>query len=542
MYLCCLGLGPYSGIPPLAAARMQRWVSSIILAAYDYQIVFRSTTDHGNADALSRFPLEQVSSDSAGAFCHSIDLFEGANTPITFSDLRRETAMDPILSLVLQRLKEKWIDVDFVSELAPFAKRKLELSIDQNVLLWGRRVIVPSKLREKVLKLLHEDHKGLSRMKSVARSYVWWPGMDSHLDQIVKNCESCISTRNSPAKLKDATWPIPAEPWSRVHVDFAGPVRGKMLLILVDATSKWPEVVPLSTATTETTIRALRSIFAGRGIPLQLVSDNGPQFTSKEFAKFMLSNGIIHRMGAPYHPETNGLAERLVQTVKKSLGRMESEPGDLMTKINRFLLGYRNTPHSTTGQSPAILLTNRPLRSRLDLLLPTKPKEEVSADGSQPKFLIGQPILSKDFRPSGSWQQGIISKQLGKFLYEVKVGNMAMKRHVDQLLPASNRPPLKADTKLTPALMIKKEKPAIPVIQLNTQLAEHPPNLPLSTPAPVEVEPLLGSSVGPTIPLSPEVNAPAAEGPTTTRYGRVIRRPLRYRDEAEDETTGEATQ
>ena len=107
--------------------------------------------------------------------------------------------------------------------------------------------------------------------------------MDSHLNQIVKSCDNCISTRNLPTKLKEATWPIPTEPWSRLHVDFAGPVYGKMLLILVDATAKWPEVVPLNTATTETTIRALCSTFTGRGLPLQLVSDNEPQFTSKVF-------------------------------------------------------------------------------------------------------------------------------------------------------------------------------------------------------------------------------------------------------------------
>ena len=221
-------------------------------------------------------------------------------------------------------------------------------------------------------------------MKSVSQSYVWCPAMDSHFDQIVKSCDNCISTRNFPAKMKEATRSIPTEPWSRLHVDFAGPVYGKMLLIMIDATSKWPEVVPLNT-TTETTIRALRSIFAGRGLPLQLVSDNGPQFTSKVFAEFMLANGIDHQMGPPYHPETNGLAERLVQTVKKSLKRMEGEPGDFMTKINRFLLGYRNTPHSATGQTPAILLNNRPLRSRLDLLLPPKEKGESTGKKAVPR-------------------------------------------------------------------------------------------------------------------------------------------------------------
>ena len=104
-----------------------------------------------------------------------------------------------------------------------------------------------------------------------------------------------------------------------IHVDYAGPVAGKMLLVVVDAHSKWPEVVPMPSSTTARTIQALRDMFARWGIPEQLVSDNGPQFTSDEFRVFMQSNGVKHIRTAPYHPATNGAAERFIQTVKRAL-------------------------------------------------------------------------------------------------------------------------------------------------------------------------------------------------------------------------------
>ena len=85
-----------------------------------------------------------------------------------------------------------------------------------------------------------------------------------------------------------------------MHSDFAGPFMGKMFLIVVDSYSKWFEVEMMPSITN------LRDMFARYGIPQQLVSDNGSQFTSEEFCKFMKANGIKHTLVAPYHPRSNG--------------------------------------------------------------------------------------------------------------------------------------------------------------------------------------------------------------------------------------------
>ena len=151
----------------------------------------------------------------------------------------------------------------------------------------------------------------------------------------------------------------------RVHVDYAGPLLGKMFLVLIDAHSKWMEVEPVESATTKTTVDKLRKIFLTHGIPEKLVSDNGAVFTSQKFTDFVKLNEVDHIKTAPYHPSSNGLAERTVQVLKKGL--FLAKQGTLTYRLTQVLFSYRITPHSTTEISPAELM-DRKLRSRLDLL------------------------------------------------------------------------------------------------------------------------------------------------------------------------------
>ncbi|CAC5425906.1 unnamed protein product [Mytilus coruscus] len=143
-----------------------------------------------------------------------------------------------------------------------------------------------------------------------------------------------------------------------------------MCSIVIDAHSKWPEVIPMKSTTSTQTIRVLRTIFARAGLPEQIVSDNGPQFVSAEFQTFIKMNGITHIKSASYHPATNGLAERFVQTFKQSLKAMRGENSDINKKLAKFLLAYRNTPHTTTNETPSKLFMGRHLRNRLDLIKP----------------------------------------------------------------------------------------------------------------------------------------------------------------------------
>ena len=130
-----------------------------------------------------------------------------------------------------------------------------------------------------------------------------------------------------------------------------------MFLILIGAYSKWMEVFPINTSTSGATIEKLRMVFATQGLPEKLVSDNGSCFTSEEFEQFLNKNGIKHVKTAPYHPASNGLTERAVQTVKEGMKKLKE--GSIETKVSCFLFQYRITPQTTAGVAPAELLIGR---------------------------------------------------------------------------------------------------------------------------------------------------------------------------------------
>ncbi|XP_046556702.1 uncharacterized protein K02A2.6-like [Haliotis rubra] len=189
---------------------------------------------------------------------------------------------------------------------------------------------------------LHEAHPGITRMKSVARGMVWWPNMDLDLEEKVKTCEICQQSRPVPPESTLHPWEWPEKPWSRLHLDYAGPFLGKLFLVCIDAHSKWLEVVPLNSSTSTVTIECLRRMFATHGLPETVVTDNGTCFTSDEFTVFMKKNGIHHLCVAPYHPASDGLAERAVQTFKNGMKRMTE--GNIETRISRFFVQVQNNP------------------------------------------------------------------------------------------------------------------------------------------------------------------------------------------------------
>jgi hypothetical protein len=260
--------------------------------------------------------------------------------------------------------------------------------------------------------------------------------MDEAIEATCKSCQECQLHLAQPTEAPVHYWPLPEAVWSRVHVDFAGPVEGKMLLVAVDARTKWPEVRVMKTTTTELTIAELRSIFAVHGLPKEIVSDNGPQFRSTEFENFMKANGIRGITSAPYHPRTNGLAERFVKTIKEHLETNQASV-PLQHKVDNFLLTYRNCPHATTGISPAMALFNRPLRCRLDLLKPEltdRMAEKQTKDQSNVRvFSASDVVLARDYTSGNKWAIGQIMQQTGPLSYLVKVKNNVWRRHVDQL-------------------------------------------------------------------------------------------------------------
>ena len=246
-------LGPKKGIPQLAAARLQRW--AYLLSAYVYDIAFKGTKEHANADGLSRLPVEEdgqeISVMATEASIFNIAQIE--SLPVTATQIAKAICKDSVLSKVLIYTQQGWPNT-FEDCLLPFQRRQHELTVEAGCLLWGIRVVIPTELQMTLLEELHRDHPGVVRMKAVARSYMWWPGIDKAIEHTAKACVPCQSVKRAPATAPLHPWAWPEKPWQRVHLDFAGPFQGSMFLIAVDAHSKWPEVYSMSSTSALKTI------------------------------------------------------------------------------------------------------------------------------------------------------------------------------------------------------------------------------------------------------------------------------------------------
>ena len=163
-------------------------------------------------------------------------------------------------------------------------------------------------------------------MNALAHNYMWWPKTDADVEAKVKQCNQCQLSHPSPPVAPMHPWDWPELPWQHI-------------LIVIDAHSKWMEAAIVNSATVQTTIEHLRAMFARFGLPELVVTDNRTCFTSSEFQEFAQRNNIRHLQTAPYHPYSNGLAERAVQTFK--LGMKKQLTGSLQTKLSCFLFNYR---------------------------------------------------------------------------------------------------------------------------------------------------------------------------------------------------------
>ena len=200
-----------------------------------------------------------------------------------------------MLSQVLQYTLEGWLQKGVSDNLKIFYQRRDQLSMDQGCLLWGTRIIVPEVWQGRLLNELHYTHPGIVKMKLLARSYMWWPNLDQNIKDMVKSCKECATQRSLLPVAPLHSWPWANQPMKRVHIDFAE-IEGWQVLVIIDVHSKWIEAVPLQKATVATTVSALQSFFDNFGLPEELVSDNGSQFTSHIFlisAKGMKSSTLL---------------------------------------------------------------------------------------------------------------------------------------------------------------------------------------------------------------------------------------------------------
>ena len=264
--------------------------------------------------------------------------------------------------------------------VSPYWDFRDELSTYNDLLFRGNRVIVPKSLQGEMVKLLHQSHMGMVLMKRRARDVMFWNGMNSLIDELVSKCDTCLRHRNNQPKEPMMMHPIPDRPWSKVGADIFE-LNGKHYLLLVDYYSNFVEVEKLDSLTTSGVIQMMKRNIARYGIMDTLVSDNGPQFASREFAEFASIYGVSHNTSSPLRAQSNGLAERSIQTVKKLMLKC-SEAGE---DFYMALLDLRNTPRDPLIGSPAQRLMGRRTQTRIPtseaLLKPTTIEPSVVSNG-----------------------------------------------------------------------------------------------------------------------------------------------------------------
>ena len=365
----------------------------------------------------------------------------------------RETAKDPILSQLMRFVKEGWPHA-FSEELKDFKKLENSLSTENGCVFYGLRVIIPSTLRNHILKLLHLGHFGMQRMKQLARSTVYWPRIDFDIENLCRKCTSCGQFQNKPDKPSIHPWMMPEKPWSRLHLDHAINFLGRNWLVLVDAYSKYPCIHPTTSTSSKSTTAILEQEFAHFGYPHTLVTDNATTFMSQEFQAWCKQRGIVHLTGAPYHPATNGAAERLIQSFKQALRKSSLPPKEA---LQEFLMQYRRIPFAS-GLSPSELLNGRRIRTKIDTLVPSIPhllqgrqsrqaSKHSNAEDSkvvskvEHHYALGDPCYALYFGPRRDrdprWVPAIVTKVHGTRSVNVRVipRGPTWRRHLDQLRP-----------------------------------------------------------------------------------------------------------
>lgn len=321
------------------------------------------------ADALSRAHLPESEPPLTD------DLLEVMTVQVLSSrrtdELRNAVKSDITCQQLSEVIVHGWPSTskELPQQLRPFFSMKEELTLEDGLLLRGQRLMIPAALQKFYVGQLHQGHPGIEATKRRARETMYWPSMYSDIEREVSRCAACNALTAHHAKEPMQLHNIPELPWSFTAADIFE-WRGKMHLVLVDSYSGWFELDYLPNMTSNTVIAKLKQHFATHGVPHTLMTDNGTQFTGRDFANFSQAWDFKHIRSSPYYPQSNGLAERAVRSAKHLLEKCHRDGTDIQAAI----LHTRNIPRDGLPSSAQRLMSRHTrtfLPATTDMLRPT---------------------------------------------------------------------------------------------------------------------------------------------------------------------------
>ena len=367
-------------------ARIQRMM--LVLLKYpNMSVQFKPGTSLKIADTLSRDPQQTKWSQEINDLECQVHMVT-SSLPITeqkLEEFKKSTDADPTLQKLRCVIKEGWPKNHKYcpTELNEYWQHRDSLTVIDGLIYKGECLVVPTDMRKLVKEKLHGGHLGISKCTAQAKTYFFWPSMIQSIKDFISKCSTCQENRNAQPKQPNLSIDVNA-PWHTIGCDIFHHEMAHYL-IMTDYFSSFPEVLLINKGAahgkSSMVIEKMKSIFSRHGIPSVVRSDGGPQFKSHEFDEFAKSWEFKHELSDPYYPRGNSKVERSVQTVKNLIIKAHASKTDVYAAI----LAYRTAPLNDCQKSPAELLMNRQLRTRINSHVP-QPASPIVRKKYNPKY------------------------------------------------------------------------------------------------------------------------------------------------------------
>ena len=374
-------LALYNGHSKDRPARVERHISK--LGSFDFEVTYEPGVTNPS-DYPSRHPFTKVMEEAITSKQKEelslqtqeeeteivIRRCEEMIEAVTYPILERYSEKDPTCISLRERIKTgsepRKKDAD-----SEFKHCFQELGIHgKNVIMRGNRLLIPKKLRPSILRAGHAGHPGTDSMLRMLRSSVWWPGITKDVKEFVETCRACSAAVKSNTRAPLEVRPTPDKVWQHCSADFKGPIGGEYYFhVLIDDLSRFP-IVQVSKSTGFKELRKnLEEVFGMFGIPESITHDGGPPYNSEEWQRYAKEKGFQAKKSTPEHPESNGIVERFMSVLRKTVHTAIAEKRDVKEAVQMRVFNFRNTTHPSTGKTPAELMFGRQVKTLIPCML-----------------------------------------------------------------------------------------------------------------------------------------------------------------------------